>query len=316
MSEHILELNGLLAAFPPGMPVVFATEDLGFRSWISSLGLEAIAIDELSVPDHRSPAVVLIPLDYSGLPAPSILARLLSGIRVLWIPLASFDSDYESACYSLSLLFASDLETAVEKNRRLISLLLTAREPLEFEGGGTAASVVLDDELRVSSRTRVVLAEGEQTGIGTYCEVALPTEMTDFAQAYEVGGVFCVEGILVSRHRQMPENNCGEFREARRVVEHLRARLPLLLHVEDNRLVESESLADVYETLRRVTNEKYDLLLTELAFGSNEGIRDRVDWRMNAQVNEGCGGIHLGVGDGLTGAHIDFVSPVGSLRGA
>lgn len=32
-----------------------------------------------------------------------------------------------------------------------------------------------------------------------------------------------------------------------------------------------------------------------------------VDWELNSQLNEGAGTLHLGFGEGMTGAHMDFV---------
>jgi hypothetical protein len=34
-----------------------------------------------------------------------------------------------------------------------------------------------------------------------------------------------------------------------------------------------------------------------------------VDWRFNSQLNEGAGVMHIGFGEGITGAHMDFVIP-------
>jgi hypothetical protein len=41
--------------------------------------------------------------------------------------------------------------------------------------------------------------------------------------------------------------------------------------------------------------------------GSNPGIAGLVDWSVNSQLNEGVGAVHLGFGEGITGAHMDFV---------
>ena len=51
-------------------------------------------------------------------------------------------------------------------------------------------------------------------------------------------------------------------------------------------------------------------MLMEMAFSTNHGvIPENLDWTKNAQINEGALGIHVGLGDGLTGAHIDFICP-------
>ena len=50
--------------------------------------------------------------------------------------------------------------------------------------------------------------------------------------------------------------------------------------------------------------------LKEFAFGLNSTISESIIWSYNSQINEGCMGIHLGCGDGKTGIHMDFISPV------
>jgi hypothetical protein len=49
-----------------------------------------------------------------------------------------------------------------------------------------------------------------------------------------------------------------------------------------------------------------DLTLSELAIGTNRLAQP--DFSINAQVNEGAGGIHVGVGGGPGAVHIDFVA--------
>ena len=47
-----------------------------------------------------------------------------------------------------------------------------------------------------------------------------------------------------------------------------------------------------------------------MAFSTNAGIRPEfIDWTKNSQLNEGAIGIHVAVGEGLRGAHIDFICP-------
>lgn len=67
---------------------------------------------------------------------------------------------------------------------------------------------------------------------------------------------------------------------------------------------------DVAAEIRNLTNESYDLMLLEVAFSGNSGIRAAdIDWRINSVMNEGAAGMHIGIGDGVTGAHIDFIAP-------
>jgi hypothetical protein len=72
---------------------------------------------------------------------------------------------------------------------------------------------------------------------------------------------------------------------------------------------------DVAPELLEITNPRYELHATELGLGTNPGIGPLVDWRFNSQLNEGVGMVHLGFGEGITGAHVDFVVDGISLVG-
>lgn len=48
-------------------------------------------------------------------------------------------------------------------------------------------------------------------------------------------------------------------------------------------------------------------LVAELAFATS-GVSLPVDWSVNSAVNEASGGMHVALGAGVEGAHIDFIS--------
>ena len=56
------------------------------------------------------------------------------------------------------------------------------------------------------------------------------------------------------------------------------------------------------------------LRLTEFAVGVNEAIMTNIDYSINSQMNEGISGVHLAIGDGSSGYHIDFLSPTVKVK--
>jgi hypothetical protein len=48
--------------------------------------------------------------------------------------------------------------------------------------------------------------------------------------------------------------------------------------------------------------------ITEFAIGFNYQLQNDINWKFNSQVNEGVKGIHLGIGDGELGFHLDFIT--------
>jgi hypothetical protein len=71
---------------------------------------------------------------------------------------------------------------------------------------------------------------------------------------------------------------------------------------------------DFTDAVREATNPQYELHALELGIGTNMGLLPRVDWTYNSQMNEGAGLVHLGVGEGITGAHMDFIVADGEHR--
>ncbi len=90
-------------------------------------------------------------------------------------------------------------------------------------------------------------------------------------------------------------------------------RLPLKMTINDSRL-DPSCLGALQEVFYWATNADYEWRLAELAFGTNVGIAQSIDWSYNSQFNEGIGGMHIALGDGRTGFHIDFICPGGQLE--
>lgn len=281
-----------------------------FVDALADEGLEAMSFDNFR-PEPMLP-VVFLPLSYENLPPPEQLRAHFGGSCVLWVPLASFDPSPSTAKYSLSLLLESDFEGAVAENRRLIALLLTSEKTVTFDGSGALLEAAIDNEVYIASRSRATLSPGEHASIGSYFEVGMHTPIGEFDPPFRVEGSLRADGIAAARHRESPRSLDPLFDEASHVVAELRQVLPLNLVIRDNGLVAS-SFGSLGEAVRRITNERYDLALTELAFGTNHRLRKAVDWRVNSQLNEGAGALHVAVGDGLTGIHIDFISAEGEL---
>jgi hypothetical protein len=81
--------------------------------------------------------------------------------------------------------------------------------------------------------------------------------------------------------------------------------------VENSRAVSiSIDNVDITKKIREYSNPEYDLLLVEMAVSTNSSLQpNEIDWSVNSFMNEGVEGIHIAVGDGMTGAHIDFICP-------
>jgi len=291
-------------------PPMFVTDNDDLCDWLVSRELDAQMFAGFDGP--RPAGVVFIPTCWEDLPRPAALRERFRGTQVLWVPLAAFDARPDAAIYSLDLLLRSDFGTAVANNRVVMMKLLAAKKGMEFHSGGTHLSFTLEDDVYVNSRTRLALAPAEHASIGAYFEVELGANWVEQEETFHVNGEMCIQGALASHHREMPPELSGKVARADELLADLRTRLPLTVRIEDSRVVPG-AFGDLDSLMRELTNPIYDGLLTELAFGTNTSINPHVDWSRNSQFNEGMGGVHIALGDGLSGVHFDFVCPDGEL---
>ncbi|MHC8352076.1 hypothetical protein ACYZT7_22905 [Pseudomonas sp. RT4P38] len=81
------------------------------------------------------------------------------------------------------------------------------------------------------------------------------------------------------------------------------------LSVEDNIITSLKVKNEEHIKLLDLAASSRGLKLTEFAIGVNEAIAPSIDYKINSQMNEGICGVHLAIGDGSSGYHIDFLSP-------
>jgi hypothetical protein len=315
MHDRLIE--NLRLVFSSAEDIVFLSDDENLTDWLTTRGVEATTFDKALAAGQEVPArVVALPMDWGRIPSRRDLLRTLSTSSVLWIPLASFSPELDAAKYAVEKFGQIDLGHAVATNRKIISRLLLAPEEVTFSGPGTALKVGLPEELQLSSRTRVELLPDEQSSIGNYFEVGWsPADLTGrIDSAMSVSGTLRVDTVLVAKHRDLKGARAECFAEAAEVAAEMRKACPLDLTIRDSRIVDGfGSWADGVDVM---SGPEYRNAITEVAFGTAALPLDLVDWSLNSQMNESAAGVHLGVGNGITGIHFDFISAGAWLEGA
>lgn len=86
-----------------------------------------------------------------------------------------------------------------------------------------------------------------------------------------------------------------------------------LLTVVENKVTSLRTGNGEYIEVLKMAAGTRGLELTEFAIGVNDEIAPLIDYKMNSQLNEGVGGVHLAIGDGSSGYHIDFLSPAANV---
>lgn len=309
MAELLADRPLIESVFATDGPVAYVCDDDDVVAWLANAGHWSMTWhDALSTTGLD--AVILIACDYgrAGGEALAAAKRSFGDAKVLWVPLACFDASFEAATYTLRLLLASDPGRAVNRNRAWHDLYAADPGPFRFRGPGTDLTCELSERLTLATRLPLALDRGEWEGVGTFFEVNVEHDRTGVA--FEVNGVLTVDGVLAARHHGMDRVGRGRFQAASELVEHLSGSgEAVTVEVADTHVRTCwAGDEDVTDLLRQVTNPDHQGRCGEYAVGTNHEIRPALDWSMNSQLNEGIQGVHLGVGDGRTGAHVDFIS--------
>lgn len=234
------------------------------------------------------------------------LQRLLATSRVLYLGLQAFDASLRAAVYTLATLRRCDFAAAVRRNCRWLRRL--AREQtLCFASGPSRQarlSVVPADEVDFGTVDTAELAPGSLIAAGAYFEV----ELEGFGSAprpFRVDGELVADGVLYALADDFPGDRGVARARGQRAFA---AAQPggLALRVEENRVVACRAAdgRSLLPALAAATDG--NLTLTECSIGTNR-LR-RPDFSINAQINEGAGGIHVGLGGGEQGLHLDFIA--------
>lgn len=260
---------------------------------------------DLVVPDGTS--VVLALCHRMGTKA---IRQQFRAARVLALPIRSFDDSPEAVAYTLSLVLATDYADSCRRNNEWVDLLRDKPDGLlHFVGPNADLRCRLGDNLRVDTSLELEIGRGEWVSVGNYCEVSLtPPSTSDWHGSFIMDGYVEAVGVLVAEDSRSSDVGKERIEAARRLRAEMVELGPVRLELADSRLRSAvlngqERVADISDA----TNPDYDLHATELGLGTNPGIAPHVDWSFNSQLNEGVGMIHLGWGEGMTGAHMDFI---------
>ncbi|MBO1438790.1 hypothetical protein [Meiothermus sp. CFH 77666] len=142
----------------------------------------------------------------------------------------------------------------------------------------------------------------------------IPDNEDFFHPGYIVNGEVEVPGVAIAHHRIMPNQLTHLPKRAWQLLEGLfkERRFPLKIKIENSQLKEVRSAdgTDFTDEIRELSNPQLELILVEMAVSNNPGLDvSNLDWSVNSVLNEGARGVHFAVGDGVTGAHIDFICP-------
>ncbi|MBC3385870.1 hypothetical protein [Pseudomonas sp. SWRI179] len=218
-----------------------------------------------------------------------------------------FDPSFSSANYSLHLLLNSDFRRALERQRFFLNML-NSYDSFLLSGEDTSGKVTLNRQAEPYALIEEDISESFIHSAAEFFEVHYAHMNTHERCPFCLNGKLKISGILTVLRKANPQ-----------LPEDIRARLKLLsesiakaggwLTVVENKVTSLQVDNEEHiETLKSAAGVR-GLGLTEFAIGVNEEITAFIDYKVNSQMNEGISGVHLAIGDGSSGFHIDFLSP-------
>ena len=225
----------------------------------------------------------------------------------IFCPLHVFNASIEHAEYALELIMKSDFDAALCAQEVILRRLNGCREFL-IEGGESRGNLQLRPEAAPFALLKEDLRNGYVHSIAEFFEVHYAHTKMDEPCPFHFSGEVVVSGILTVL-RKPAFDPSGEMRQVLEELSTLVATHKGTLKIEDNQIVSFLCNDLDHSDLLSQAAGKRGLVLSEFAIGVNDTLEPGIDYRMNAQINEGVAGIHVAVGNGSSGFHIDFLSP-------
>lgn len=235
------------------------------------------------------------------------IAKHASSKQSIFCATHVFEPSVKSALYGLSLIMKSDFYAALHK-QKLILALLDAHTQFDVKGQHADASVVISEDATPYAMIEEDITSNFIYSAAEFFEVHYAHMNAQTNCPFQFSGYLTIFGILtvLRKHTPLPDN------ELKLELEQLTldvAQHTALLIVEHNTITSFKVNHIEHITLLERAAGSRGLKLTEFAVGVNDAIAPFIDYSVNSQMNEGISGIHVALGDGSSGYHIDFLCP-------
>lgn len=269
--------------------------------------INALLINELSSLPANS---VCITFSRQATESLQHLAAHCTSGRTLYTQAHAFDPTLKSGIYTLDLICSSDYRLAMRKQEQLLSLL-DDHHALRLTGNDTHGTL----HIRHDVAPYAMIEEDIEAAQGAYIfplaellEVHYTHMNPDEPRTFTLDGAFNVAGILCARGYHDPAIKPQLVKSLASLCYEVATHGATAI-IEDSQVRSFTVGARDYCALLAEATGPRGLHLTECAFGVNASIADKIDYRINSQLNEGIEGLHVAVGDGRQGYHIDMLMP-------
>jgi hypothetical protein len=236
---------------------------------------------------------------------------------MLFLPFNAFDPSDAAVRYGFDLLSRLDVPAHVDGVGSLVRTLDSDAATIEIGTAGTGAVLRLGDDIRIlNAKTEADITRGEWASVAAYLEVTLvpasgAVRLDEHALGFTLEGNLSVDACAVAQHRFFPDKVGPRAARAWDVISETRrgGGFPLRLTIANTHLVSVTTAGgeELLPSLMECVDPREGAIIREVAFATGTLSKDALDLSINSQFNEAAGGVHVAIGTGLHGAHIDFI---------
>lgn len=227
--------------------------------------------------------------------------------KLIFCAVHVFDASIDSVFYTLELLLQSDIQSALQLQRKVLEKL-ECHKHLRVTGVDTQVEVSIFDDAKPYALIAEDVCGDFVHSVAEFFEVHYAHMNSLKPCPFHAEGVLKVAGILTVLRKS--DSPCSQdLKDKLKKLTGRVAEYGAMAVVKNNKL----------RSFKVDNKEEIELLiaaagprggqLTEFAIGVNKSLAPIVDFSVNSQMNEGVDGVHVAIGDGSTGYHIDFLSP-------
>jgi hypothetical protein len=236
--------------------------------------------------------------------------------RILTIPLIAFDNSFECFKYLFHRLYDCDFPNVFSRYRKLIRILKKVGTKFLVKSGNSIQLVCsFNKQVAFSYPKDIQVNKGKIRSIAEYFEVNFNHLYPHLPSPFNLNGKIKVSSCLYAIHPSVDNISSEQKKYAKKLFGDIYKSDNCIMTIENNdvKSLEVDGIERINDVIT-IAGSLRKANLTEFAFGLNSNISESIIWSYNSQINEGCMGIHLGCGDGKTGIHMDFISPVNDSK--
>ncbi|MGL6243541.1 hypothetical protein [Pseudomonas sp.] len=223
-----------------------------------------------------------------------------------------FEPTVANALYSLKLLLSSNFEHALSTQRSVLHML-NSNDKFFLSGNDAEAQVSIFSHAQPYALLAEDVSHDFVQSVAEFFEVHYAHMNPQEPCPFSFTGTLKIAGILTVLRKANPILPEGLKISLKWLSDRI-SEEGALLSVKDNTITSLQINNEDYVKLLDLAAGSRGLKLTEFAIGVNEVIASNIDYKINSQMNEGISGVHLAIGDGSSGYHIDFLSPAVSVH--